>query len=234
MVREGNERATSTHPTQAEAAQEGREIACRHETEFFLHAQDGRIREHNSHGEAKASEKGGKVTEGAQDLVRQIQEQTVKSAQHFYGESLGRLKGQLQSDRAQLESLIQQVPQEEVRAQIQEMVDSYTAIEESLDQVAQDLGVEDVVNQAVQQAQKAIGQTTQQGQEAQEEPPSRRRRPQGRRSTKSARRRRSSLARARRDRTPRKPPSRRPGSWAWTSPRWKARAPKVVSPLRTW
>jgi Uncharacterized protein conserved in bacteria (DUF2188) len=48
VVREGNQRATSVYPTQAEAAKEGREIARRDGTEFFLHAQDGRIREHNS------------------------------------------------------------------------------------------------------------------------------------------------------------------------------------------
>ena len=51
VVREGRDRATSVHPTQAEAAKEGRNIARRDKTEFFLHAQDGRIREHNSYGE---------------------------------------------------------------------------------------------------------------------------------------------------------------------------------------
>ena len=49
VVREGNERATSIHPTQAEAAKEGRDIARKEETEFFLHARDGRVREHNSY-----------------------------------------------------------------------------------------------------------------------------------------------------------------------------------------
>ena len=51
VVREGRERASSVHPTQSEAAKEGREIARREETEFFLHAQDGRVREHRSYGE---------------------------------------------------------------------------------------------------------------------------------------------------------------------------------------
>lgn len=68
VLREGNERATSTHPTQAEAAKEGREIARRDETEFFLHAQDGRIREHHTYGEAeKTPEKGEEVTESQQN-----------------------------------------------------------------------------------------------------------------------------------------------------------------------
>jgi Uncharacterized protein conserved in bacteria (DUF2188) len=34
VVQEGNERATSVHSTQAEAAREGRDIACRDETDF--------------------------------------------------------------------------------------------------------------------------------------------------------------------------------------------------------
>jgi len=165
VVRERNERATSVHPTQAEAAKEGRDIARRDETEFFLHAQDGRIREHNSYGEGGAAEKGGEMSE-SQNLQQQIQEQTIQSAQDFYGESLGRIKSQLQNDRAQLESLAEQMPSEEAQAQIQELIDSYEAIESSLDQSAQDLGVEDAVNQALQQAQEAAGQATQQAQEA--------------------------------------------------------------------
>src|SRR5215216_3881860 len=152
VVREGNERATSVHPTQAEAAKEGRDIARRDETEFFLHAQDGRIREHNSYGEGGAAEKGAEMSE-SQNLAQQIREQTVKSAQDFYGESLGRIKSQLQNDRAQLESLAEQIPDEEAQAQIQNMADSYAIIEESFDQAVQDLGVEEVVSQALQQAQ---------------------------------------------------------------------------------
>jgi sporulation protein YlmC with PRC-barrel domain len=57
VIREGNQRATSVYPTQAEAAKEGRHIARREGTEFFLHAQDGRIREHSNYGEGTPSEK---------------------------------------------------------------------------------------------------------------------------------------------------------------------------------
>ena len=42
MVREGNERATSTHPTQSEAAETGKDLARRDKSEFFLHAQTDR------------------------------------------------------------------------------------------------------------------------------------------------------------------------------------------------
>ena len=105
------------------------------------------------------------MSEGAQNLQQKIQQQIMQSAQDFYGESLGKLKSQLQTDRAQLESLAEQMPSEEAQAQIQELVDSYEAIESSLDQSAQDLGVEDAVNQAFQQVREAVGTVAGQAQE---------------------------------------------------------------------
>lgn len=50
VIREGSDRASSVHPTQAEAERAGREAARRDETEFFLHGRDGRIRERDSYG----------------------------------------------------------------------------------------------------------------------------------------------------------------------------------------
>jgi uncharacterized protein (TIGR02271 family) len=50
VVREGRERATSVHPTQAEAARAGREIARKDGAEFLLHARDGRIRDRSDYG----------------------------------------------------------------------------------------------------------------------------------------------------------------------------------------
>jgi uncharacterized protein (TIGR02271 family) len=62
VVREGHKRASSIHPTQAEAAKEGRDIARQEAIEFFLHAQDGRVREHRDYGEgsegARTGDKG--------------------------------------------------------------------------------------------------------------------------------------------------------------------------------
>ena len=73
VVREGNKRATSNHPTQSEAAEIGRDLARRDKSEFFLHAQDGQIREHRDYREGqpsgdegivdKVSETVGKVTD---------------------------------------------------------------------------------------------------------------------------------------------------------------------------
>jgi ketosteroid isomerase-like protein len=50
VVRDGNERASSVHPTQAEAAKAGRQAAQRDHTEFYLHGRDGQIRERDSYG----------------------------------------------------------------------------------------------------------------------------------------------------------------------------------------
>jgi uncharacterized protein (TIGR02271 family) len=61
VLREGNERATSTHPTQSEAAKIGRDLARRDKSEFFLHAQDGQIREHRDYREGQSSEEEGFV-----------------------------------------------------------------------------------------------------------------------------------------------------------------------------
>jgi uncharacterized protein (TIGR02271 family) len=55
VVREGNKRATSTHTTQSEAAESGKDLARRDRTEFFLHAQDGQIREHRDYREKRPS-----------------------------------------------------------------------------------------------------------------------------------------------------------------------------------
>jgi uncharacterized protein YjbJ (UPF0337 family) len=107
------------------------------------------------------------VTEGAQDLNQAIREQTLKGAQDFYGGSLGSLKGQLEDDRSQLQELLDQLPdsQEDARAQLQEMVSSYQAIESSLDEVAQQQGMEDAVDQAAQQAQETARQVAEQAAE---------------------------------------------------------------------
>jgi hypothetical protein len=58
--------------TQSEAVKEGRDIARRDKTEFFLHAQDGRIREHNSYrvGPRPAEETATDQTAGPLVLLR--------------------------------------------------------------------------------------------------------------------------------------------------------------------
>lgn len=50
VKREGEDDPLSTHRTQAEAEEAGREVAKREEVEFMLHGSDGRIREKDSYG----------------------------------------------------------------------------------------------------------------------------------------------------------------------------------------
>jgi uncharacterized protein (TIGR02271 family) len=68
VVREGNKRASSTHATQSEAAESGREIARREQTEFFLHAQDGKIREHRDYREVQTSTDKGIVDQASETV----------------------------------------------------------------------------------------------------------------------------------------------------------------------
>ena len=46
----GGSRASSVHDTQQEAIDRARGIARNQESELFIHGQDGRIRERDSHG----------------------------------------------------------------------------------------------------------------------------------------------------------------------------------------
>ncbi|MGI9049259.1 MAG: hypothetical protein ACR2GU_07795 [Rubrobacteraceae bacterium] len=122
-----------------------------------------------------------KVSEGTQNLQQQSQdEQYLQQAQDFFEQSMSRIKGRMQSDSAQLESIRQQLP-EESQAQIQEMTDSYAQFEGVIDQAAQQArqpadeaagqvqeaagGAADQAGQAAQGAQDTAGQATDQAEE---------------------------------------------------------------------
>ncbi len=45
------------------------------------------------------------MSEGTQNTQQQTQEQYLQEAQDFFGQSMGRIKGQMQSDSAQLDRL---------------------------------------------------------------------------------------------------------------------------------
>ena len=94
------------------------------------------------------------MPEGERNLRQRIQGQTVRSAQAFYDDSLGRLEGILQGDRAQLEDLAEQLPEGDAQARIRDMVGSYSKIEESLHRAVRDVGAEDAVGEAARQAQE--------------------------------------------------------------------------------
>jgi hypothetical protein len=111
------------------------------------------------------------MTEDAQNLARLVQDHTVDSARDFLGASLGWLKARLRDVRSQLGYLTEQLRQEEARARIQELVDSYSAIEGSIEAAARDLGLEDTIDETAPHApsaekQDAVGQAVQRAQDA--------------------------------------------------------------------
>jgi methyl-accepting chemotaxis protein len=93
-----------------------------------------------------------------------VGEQHLPHAQDFFAKSLGRIKGRMQSDSAQLETLMQQFP-EDARAQIQEMTDSYTQFGDIIDQATQDAGVQEEMEEEAQGARRAADEALGQGQE---------------------------------------------------------------------
>ena len=110
------------------------------------------------------------MTEGIQNLGQQIQEQVLKSAQDFYGNSLGSLKSHLQNDHSQLKEMLEQIPdsQQDARAQLEALLASYEALQSSLDEFAQQHGVEGAVNQAAQQTHESVGQEEEASDQAQQ------------------------------------------------------------------
>jgi hypothetical protein len=55
---EGSEEPESVHDTQAAAAEHGRELAQRNESELLIRGEDGQIRERNTYGVDPRSSKG--------------------------------------------------------------------------------------------------------------------------------------------------------------------------------
>ncbi len=127
--------------------------------------------------------KGPKVTEKAQSLAQRVQEQTqvlldqirdqvlkeqaLKSARYFYRASLGSLKVRIENDRSQLEDLLGRLPgsQKDVREQLEQLVASYEAIENSLDEATLRPEDEDVARRVGLVAQQIGGQTAHQAQD---------------------------------------------------------------------
>jgi hypothetical protein len=104
------------------------------------------------------------VSEQTQNLQQQTQDQSLQQAQDFFAGSMGRIKGRMQSDSAQLESFMQQLP-EDSQAQIQEMTDSYTQFGDSIDQAPRMPGCQDVMEEEAQEARQTADEATGQGQD---------------------------------------------------------------------
>ncbi|RNM14047.1 DUF2188 domain-containing protein [Nocardioides pocheonensis] len=50
VIRDGAQRASSVHPTQADATDAGRATARREQTELYIHGRDNKIRDRDSYG----------------------------------------------------------------------------------------------------------------------------------------------------------------------------------------
>jgi len=91
VVREGNDRATSIHPTQSEAAKAGREIARKNKTTFLLHAKDGRVRDRSDYG--GRSSRPEEETEGPASAAGDDAGGTVNAATRTAGGTVGLASG---------------------------------------------------------------------------------------------------------------------------------------------
>jgi len=111
------------------------------------------------------------MSEQGQDLRQRIEEQVQQTAQDFFGESIDSIKTQLANQRSQLQEIVQMLPesQESGRAQLEQLLDSYEELENNLDEVAQEQGVQEAVNQAAEQSQETAGQAQEGAQQASEQ-----------------------------------------------------------------
>ena len=78
-----------------------------------------------------------RLNQGIQESRREVQQRTMSLAQDYFGESAEALKQQIKEDRATLESLPDQVPggrEEAFQALFQELIENYSAVEESIDE----------------------------------------------------------------------------------------------------
>src|SRR5215212_6433326 len=91
-----------------------------------------------------------------QNLQQQMQQQAQQSAENFYAQSVGSLKSEIQNYRQQLEQYSERLPEGDAKAQIEEMVDYYYELEGSVDQTAQDQGIQDQVNEAAESTQQKM------------------------------------------------------------------------------
>ena len=78
-----------------------------------------------------------RLNQGIQESRREVQQRTMNLAQDYFGESAEALKQQIKENRATLDSLPDQVPggrEEAFQTLFQELMDNYSAMEESIDE----------------------------------------------------------------------------------------------------
>ena len=102
-----------------------------------------------------------KLNRGIEESRQMVQQQTMKLAQDFFGDSVEELKGQIGESRAALENLPEQVPggeDEAFQMLFQELMDNYAAVEQALDEARENvsnLDTESLVRQGEVEATDA-------------------------------------------------------------------------------
>ncbi len=97
------------------------------------------------------------MPEDPNNLAGEVRGRILESARDFFGESVGALKGRLENDRSQLQSLLDNLPesQEDTRSQLQKLVGSYEDVQYILDRVIEKQEVEETVERVAQRGQEA-------------------------------------------------------------------------------
>jgi pyruvate/2-oxoglutarate dehydrogenase complex dihydrolipoamide acyltransferase (E2) component len=92
--------------------------------------------------ENRANEALEKLNRGIQESRQMVQQQTMKLAQEFFGDSVEEFKQQIRDNRATLNKLPDQIPggqEESFQMLFQELMDSYAAVEQALDEAQQNV-----------------------------------------------------------------------------------------------
>jgi pyruvate/2-oxoglutarate dehydrogenase complex dihydrolipoamide acyltransferase (E2) component len=83
-----------------------------------------------------------KLNRGIQESKQTVQQQTMRLAQDFFGDSAEEIKQQIKDNRATLESLPDQIPggqEESFQMLFQELMDNYSAVEQALNEAQQNV-----------------------------------------------------------------------------------------------
>ena len=83
-----------------------------------------------------------KLNRGIQESKQMVQQQTMRLAQDFFGDSAEEMKQQIKDNRATLEELPDQIPggqEESFQMLFQELMDNYSAVEQALNEAQQNV-----------------------------------------------------------------------------------------------
>jgi pyruvate/2-oxoglutarate dehydrogenase complex dihydrolipoamide acyltransferase (E2) component len=105
-----------------------------------------RVRKGERVTERQTNEALDKLNRGIQESRQMVQEQTMKLAKDFFGDSIEVFKQEIKDSRGTLEDLPEQVPggrDEAFQMLFQELIDNYAAIEDALDEAQKNVSALD-------------------------------------------------------------------------------------------